>query len=61
MDRRTTFVLWVSLEAAPDPPGSGVVLAGRVEQVDTGRQLRFRSTEQLVGFLEECLNVREQV
>ena len=30
--------------------------AGSVEEVDSGRELRFRSTEELLGFLAECFD-----
>lgn len=29
---------------------------GCVEEVDTGRELRFRSTEELLAFLAECFD-----
>jgi hypothetical protein len=29
---------------------------GRVEEVDTGRELRFRSTEELLEFLAQCFD-----
>lgn len=54
MEQRKAFVIWVSRE--PDAPtGSPCAIEGRMEEVDTGRELRFRSAEQLVSFLEECL------
>jgi hypothetical protein len=30
--------------------------AGVIEEVDTGRELRFRSTEELIAFLAQCFN-----
>jgi hypothetical protein len=33
-------------------------LIGRIEEVDTGRELRFRSTEELFEFLSKCLDER---
>jgi hypothetical protein len=36
-------------------PTSGGKLDGSVEEVDTGRQARFRSEEELIAFLRECL------
>ncbi len=30
--------------------------AGYIEEVDTGRELRFRSTEELLDFLAECFD-----
>ncbi len=55
VDNRRTFVLWISRPpvAAADP--CRVVLAGHLEEVDTGRDERFRSTEQLVAFLERYM------
>jgi hypothetical protein len=47
METRRAFVLWLSADS-----GS---LEGRLEEVDTGRELRFQSSEQLIAFLEECL------
>jgi hypothetical protein len=35
-----------------DEPGEGE-LAGSVEEVDTGREIRFRSTDELVKFLRQ--------
>jgi hypothetical protein len=34
---------------------------GHIEEVDTGRELRFRSTEELLAFLAQCVtSVRER-
>jgi hypothetical protein len=30
---------------------------GSIEEVDTGRELRFRSAEELLAFLGECFDV----
>lgn len=54
MEPRKTFVLWVSREPAGGND-HGDALEGRVEEVDTGLERRFRSAGQLVAFLEECL------
>jgi hypothetical protein len=42
------------LQLGPDthPPQSR--FEGWIEEVDTGRELRFRSTEELLAFLGEC-------
>jgi hypothetical protein len=48
VETRRTFVLWVSRT-----PGA---LEGRVEDVDTGRELRFQSADQLVSHLEMWLS-----
>jgi len=29
---------------------------GRIEEVDTGRELRFKSTDELLTFLAECFD-----
>ena len=29
---------------------------GRIEEVDTGRELRFRSTQELLDFLARCIS-----
>lgn len=60
METRKTFVLWVSQESAGggDPNATG--LEGRLEDVDTGRERRFRSAQQLIAFLEECLGSHKQ-
>jgi hypothetical protein len=33
---------------------------GLIEEVDTGRELRFRSTEELLDFLAQCLEDAKQ-
>jgi len=48
VDTRKTFVLWVG-------SGQEEALEGRLEEVDTGRELRFRSADQLIAFLEQCV------
>jgi len=35
---------------------SRLEFAGFVEEVDTGRELRFRSTEELLEFLAKCFD-----
>jgi hypothetical protein len=30
---------------------------GRIEEVDTGRELRFRSTDELLGFMALCFQI----
>src|SRR5689334_20120572 len=48
VENRRTFVLWISR-----PPVAAnqarLVLEGHLEEVDTGRELRFRSAEELVS------------
>ena len=48
---REAFVLQLSDESQP----SEGQLAGWIEEVDTGRELRFRSTAELLAFLDRCL------
>jgi hypothetical protein len=33
---------------------------GRIEEVDSGRELRFRSTDELLTFLAECFERAQQ-
>ena len=47
---RRAFVL--QLARGTDPAGRH--FEGAIEEVDTGRELRFRSTEELLAFLAEC-------
>jgi len=57
VNERKTFVIWISREAiaGSDRP----ILEGRIEQVDTGVQRRFRSAEELVSILESSLSSRQ--
>jgi hypothetical protein len=48
---RRAFVLRVATDCDFD---NGKV-EGRVEEVDTGRELKFRSVPDLFGFLSKCL------
>jgi hypothetical protein len=52
VDRRKTFVLWISKEPAG---GGATALDGRIEEVDSGRQMRFHSAGQLLSLLEQLL------
>lgn len=47
MDSRKTFVLWVG--GSDEEAG----MQGRLEDVDTGRQFRFRSLDELMALLKE--------
>jgi hypothetical protein len=49
---KRTFVLRLSPEAYPV---SGK-FEGRVEEVDSGRSLKFRSIEEFLDFLQKCLD-----
>ena len=53
---RQAFVL--QLAADTDPTRQHFV--GLIEEVDTGRELRFKSTDELLVFLGECF-ARESV
>ena len=48
---RLAFVLQLGSETDPDQGQ----FEGRIEEVDTGRELRFRSTHELLAFLGQCL------
>jgi hypothetical protein len=47
---RQAFVLQLGLETDTTRGH----FAGVIEEVDTGRELRFRSTEELLQFLAQC-------
>ena len=53
---RQAFVL--TLGAETDPRRHHFV--GFIEEVDTGRELRFKSTEELLEFLAQCFEAAEQ-
>lgn len=59
MEPRKTFVLWIAPQRVRRIESPGPTLAGRLEEVDTGREFRFQSAAQLVSFLEECLGADE--
>jgi hypothetical protein len=50
---RWAFVLQLASETRP----STRHFEGRIEEVDTGRELRFRSTDELLTFLGECFDL----
>jgi hypothetical protein len=52
---RQAFVL--TLGAETDPRRHYFV--GFIEEVDTGRELRFKSTEELLEFLAQCFEAAE--
>jgi hypothetical protein len=47
---RRAFVL----QLGPDTQPAQRLFDGWIEEVDTGRELRFHSTEELLAFLGEC-------
>ena len=48
---RDAFVIRLSPETDPDERH----FVGWVEEIDTARELRFRSTAELLGFLGRCV------
>jgi hypothetical protein len=52
---KRAFVLRLNPEASP----AVGVFAGRVEEVDTGRNLKFKSIEEFLGFLQQCLDTQQ--
>ena len=44
------------LQLAPETETARRHFAGLIEEVDTGRELRFRSTDELLAFLAQCLD-----
>jgi hypothetical protein len=53
---REAFVLQLSDDSQP----SQGQLVGWIEEVDTGRELRFRSTAELLAFFAQCLAERRR-
>lgn len=51
---REAFVLRLNTDSKPEVGR----LSGWIEEVDTGKELRFRTTEELVEFLGKCLDER---
>jgi hypothetical protein len=54
--RRWAFVLQLGPETHPVDRQ----FDGWIEEVDTGRELRFRSTEELLTFLSHCFEEAQQ-
>jgi hypothetical protein len=52
---RGAFVLQLGPETEPVQRQ----FAGSIEEVDTGRELRFRSTEELLVFLSQCFELAQ--
>jgi len=50
---RGAFVLWLGAETKP----SEDCFEGWVEEVDSGKELRFHSTGELIQFLGECFRI----
>jgi hypothetical protein len=48
---KRTFVVRLSPEANP----AEGKFQGHVEEVDTGRELRFRSLEEFLAFVQDCI------
>jgi hypothetical protein len=53
--KRSAFVL----KLAPQTQPSQRRFEGWIEEVDTGRELRFRSTDELLGFLGDCFDLAQ--
>jgi hypothetical protein len=49
---KRAFVIRLSPEANP---GKGK-FQGHIEEVDTGRELRFRSLEEFLAFVQDCID-----
>jgi hypothetical protein len=54
--KRQAFVVQLASETRP----SDRHIEGWIEEVDTGLELRFRSTDELLAFLGQCFNRRQQ-
>ena len=52
---RRAFVLQVGADSAP----ANLEFAGWIEEIDTGRERRFRSTAELLEFLRQCIDGTE--
>jgi len=48
------------LHLGPETKGSRRHFEGSIEEVDTGRELRFKSTDELLTFLAECFEESDQ-
>jgi hypothetical protein len=49
---KRAFVLRLNPEASP----SNGKMVGRIEEVDTGRTVKFSSIEEFLAFLQQCLD-----
>jgi hypothetical protein len=52
---RAAFVLQLDSDTHPAERR----VTGRIEEVDTGRELRFRSTDELLAFLCQCFELAQ--
>lgn len=48
------------LQLGSESDASRRQFVGSIEEVDSGRELRFRSTEELLEFLAQCFDDKEQ-
>ena len=48
------------VQLGPETQPSRQHFVGQIEEVDTGRESRFRSTEELLMFLSECYNLAQR-
>ena len=49
------------LRLGPETETARVHLVGHIEEVDTGRELRFKSTDELLRFLVQCFDEAGQL
>jgi hypothetical protein len=48
------------VQLGPDTQPSRRHFVGQIEEVDTGRESRFHSTEELLTFLSECFDLAQR-
>jgi len=48
------------LQIGPETDVSRRHFVGRIEEIDTGRELRFKSTDELLAFLAECFDMSRE-
>ena len=48
------------VQLGPDTQPSRRHFVGQIEEVDTGRESRFHSTEELLRFLSECYDIAQR-
>jgi hypothetical protein len=53
---RRAFVVQLGPETQP----SRQHFVGQIEEIDTGRESRFRSTEELLTFLSDCYDLAQR-
>ena len=48
------------VQLGPETQTSQKHFVGQIEEVDTGRETRFRSTEELLTFLRDCYDLAKR-